>query len=132
MRPLPGATRDDGYHKPAIIKLYDFTKGGNDIVEQLNNYHTCRYRTFRWDVVALLYMLHTIRVNSKTIWCIKQDLDVRKFKSFDFTLEGAMQLIKTFIRSRNINGLRRMTIESMERVVAEKIQVAPQTNGKRK
>ena len=47
MRPLPGATRDDGYHKPAIIKLYDFTKGGTDIVDQLNDYHTCRSRTFR-------------------------------------------------------------------------------------
>ena len=41
MRPLPGATRDDGYHKRAIIKLYDFTKGGTDIVDQLNDYHTC-------------------------------------------------------------------------------------------
>ena len=84
MHPLPGATRDDGYHKPAIIKLYDFTKGGTDIVDQLNDYHTCRSRTFRWDVVALFCVLDTIRVNSKTIWCIKQGLDVQKFKSFDF------------------------------------------------
>ena len=60
MRPLPGATRDDGYHKPAIIKLYDFTKDGTDIVDQLNDSHTCRSRTFRWDVKALLYMLDTI------------------------------------------------------------------------
>ena len=132
MRPLPGATRDDGYHKPAIIKLYDFTKGGTDIVDQLNDYHTCRSRTFRWDVVALFYILDTIRVNSKTIWCIKQGLDVQKFKSFDFAWELAMQLIKPFIRCRNINGLPRMTLERMERVLGEKIQVAPQTNGKRK
>ena len=68
MRPLPGATRDDGYHKPTIIKLYDFTKGGTDIVDQLNYCHTRRSRTFIWDVVALFYMLDTIRVNSKTIW----------------------------------------------------------------
>ena len=66
MRSLPGGTRDDGYHKPAIIKLYDFTKGGTDIVDQLNDYHTCRSCTFSWDVVALFYMLDTIRVNSKT------------------------------------------------------------------
>ena len=132
MRPLPGATRDDGYHKPAIIKLYNFTKGGTDIVDQLNDYHTCRSPTFRWDVMALFYMLDTIRVNSKTIWCIKQGLDVQKFKSFDFAWELAMQLIEPFIRSRNINGLPRMTLERKERVLGEKIQVAPQTNGKRK
>ena len=133
MRPFPGATRDDGYHKPAIIKLYDFTKGGTDIVDQINYYHTCRSRTFRWGVqTALFYVLDTIRVNSKTIWCIKQGLDVQKFKSFDFAWELAMQLIKPFIRSRNINGLQRMTLERMERILGGKIQVGPQTNGKRK
>ena len=89
MRPLPGATRDDGYHKPAIIKLYDFTKGGTDIVDQLNDYHTCRSRTFRWDVVALFYMLDTIRVNSKTIWCIKQGLDYKS--SNPLILLGSLQ-----------------------------------------
>ena len=104
MRPLPGATQDDGYHKPTIIKIYDFTKGGTDIADQLNNYHTCRFRTFRWDVVALFYMLDTIRVNSKTIWCIKQGPDVQKLKFFDFAWELAIQLIEPFIRSRIING----------------------------
>ena len=110
MRSLPGATRDDGYHKPAIIKLYDFTKGGTDILDQLNDYHTCRSCTFRWDVVALFYMLGTIRVNSETIWCIKHGLDVQKFKSCDFAWELAMQLIKLFVRSRNTSGLPRMTL----------------------
>ena len=43
-----------------------------------------------------------------------------------------MQLIKAFIRSRNINALPRMTLERMERVLGEKTQVALQTNGKRK
>ena len=130
MHPLPGAARDDGCHKPAIIKLYDFNKGRTDIADQLNDYHTCQSRTFRWDVVALFYMLDTIRVNSKTIWCLKQRLDVQKFKSFDLAWELAMQLIKPFIRSWNINGLPRMRLERMERVLGEKIQVAPQTNGK--
>ena len=101
-------------------------------MDQLNDYHTCRSRTFRWDVVALFYMLGTIWVNPKTIWCITQGLDVQKFKSFDFAWELTMQLIEPFIRSRNINGLSRMTLERMERALGEKIQVAPQTNGKRK
>ena len=41
MRPLPGGTRSDGYRKPAIIKVYEFTKGWTDIMDQLNYYHTC-------------------------------------------------------------------------------------------
>ena len=89
MHSLPGARRDR-YHKPAIIKLYNFTKGGTDIVDQLNDYGIYRSRTFRWDVVALFCMLDTIGVNSKTIGCIKQGLDVQKFKSFDLAWELAM------------------------------------------
>lgn len=30
MRPLLGVTRDDGNNKPALYKLYDFTKGGTE------------------------------------------------------------------------------------------------------
>ena len=36
-RPLHGKTIDDGKEKPQIIKCYDFTKGGTDIVDQLND-----------------------------------------------------------------------------------------------
>ena len=32
--PLLGVTMDDGKHKPAILKLYDLTKCGTDIVDQ--------------------------------------------------------------------------------------------------
>lgn len=32
LRPLIGTTRDNGMRKPVIIKFYDFTKGGKDIL----------------------------------------------------------------------------------------------------
>ena len=34
MLPLLGTTKDDGKKKPAIYQLYDFTKGGTDVVDQ--------------------------------------------------------------------------------------------------
>ena len=34
MPPLLGTTKDDGKKKPAIYKLYDFTKGGTDVMDQ--------------------------------------------------------------------------------------------------
>ena len=41
MRPLMGITRDDGKLKPALIKFYDFTKGGTDIMDQkISKYST--------------------------------------------------------------------------------------------
>lgn len=29
-----GVTKDDGKNKPAVFKLFDFAKGGTDIVDQ--------------------------------------------------------------------------------------------------
>ena len=40
MRPIPGITKDYGKSKPSIMKIYDFTKGGTDIVDQLNDYNS--------------------------------------------------------------------------------------------
>ena len=33
--------------KPQITKLYDFTKGGTDIVDQLNDYDTTQVKSYR-------------------------------------------------------------------------------------
>ena len=45
--PLNGKTKDDGKQKPALPKLYDFTKGGTDIVDQLIGYYTTRVASRR-------------------------------------------------------------------------------------
>ena len=42
MRPLNGITRDDNKQKSCIYKFKDFTNGGTDIVDQLNDYYTIR------------------------------------------------------------------------------------------
>ena len=34
MEPILGVTKDDQKFKPQIYKLYDFTKGGADIIDQ--------------------------------------------------------------------------------------------------
>ena len=46
-----------------IIKFYNFTKGGTDIVDQLNDYYTTRSKSCHWVMVALSYMLETATVN---------------------------------------------------------------------
>ena len=40
--PILGLTKDDGKSKPAIIKFYDFTKGGTDIVDQIMEKNTVK------------------------------------------------------------------------------------------
>ena len=47
-RPLHGKTIDDGKQKPQILRFYDFTKGGTDIVDQQNDYYTTRSKSCPW------------------------------------------------------------------------------------
>ena len=82
MRPLNGITRDDNKQKPGIYKFYDFKKGGTDFVDQPNDYYTVRCHSNRWELVAFYYILGTICINSKTLFCIKKGLDVKKENTF--------------------------------------------------
>ena len=48
MQPLPGIiTKDDNSQKPSMYEFYDFTKGGTDIVDQLNDFYTTRSKSKR-------------------------------------------------------------------------------------
>ena len=107
MRPLHKKTKDDKKEKPAIYKLYDFTKGGTDIVDQMNDCYTTRAKTLRWSTLGFYYMLDTIRVNSKSLWCIKHGKDPKKANTFDVGLDLAHSLVMPFIQQRSLVGLRK-------------------------
>ena len=42
LAPMLASTKDDNRNKLALYKLYDFTKGGTDIVDQRMGFHTCK------------------------------------------------------------------------------------------
>ena len=52
-----GVPTDDGKKKPAIIKLYDFTKGGTDICDQCIENFTVKVKSRHWTMPALAYLL---------------------------------------------------------------------------
>ena len=47
MSPLLGVTTDDNKRKPAILKLYDFTKGGTDVADQKLGTYTVKSKSRR-------------------------------------------------------------------------------------
>ena len=55
-RPLHEKTIDDDKEKPQVTRFYDFTKGGTDIVDQLNDYYTTRAKSCGWVLLALSYV----------------------------------------------------------------------------
>ena len=108
-RPLKGKTEDDGKNKPAIYKLYDFTKGGTDIDNQLNEFYTSRTKAVRWSSIGLSYVFHTARVNAKTLYHIAKNEDInKKSSSFKFGWALSLQLLKPYVQQRNLNGLTKM------------------------
>ena len=102
---MQGITRDDGKKKPAIYKLYDFTKGGTDIVDQRMGGYTCKAKSPKWSMVAFYFLIDESRVNASTILAIKEKKDPRSIDSFEFGWDLGMSLIKPCIQRRSLNGL---------------------------
>ena len=113
MRPLHKKTKNDKKEKAAINKLYDFTKGGTDIVDQMNDCYTTRAKTLRWSTLGFYYMLDTIRVNAKSLWCIKHGKDQKKANTFDVGLDLAHSLVILFIQQRSLVGLRKPLLKKI-------------------
>jgi len=64
----PRSYKNDEKKRPAAYKLYDFTKGGTDIVDQKMSFYTCKAKSRKWTMVLFAYLLDTIRVNSATLY----------------------------------------------------------------
>ena len=58
-------------------------------------------------------MLDTIRVNSKSLWCIKHGKDSKKANTFDVGLDLAHSLVMTFIQQRSLVGLRKPLLKKI-------------------
>jgi len=101
LEPILGTTKDDKCHKLGLYKLYDFTKGGTDIVDQRMGFHTTKTKSRKWTSVMFAYMLDTARVNSSTIFALNLGKDPVKEKSFQYTHKLVMELVTPTIEKRN-------------------------------
>ena len=104
-KPLQGVTRDDGCRKPAVIKLYDFTKGGTDNVDQRIAMYSTRTKSAKWTRSALSFVLDTARVNSATLFAIATGASPHSIDSFEFAWDLANSLVLPLARSRPVQGL---------------------------
>ena len=53
-------------------------------------------------------MLDSSKVNSKTLWCMKNKIDICKHKTFDFTWQFANELCVRQVSHQSTNGLSKM------------------------
>ena len=112
--PFRGVTKDDDKKKPAAYKIYDFTKGGTDIVDQKMSFYSCKTKSRNWSLVVFGYLLDTIRVNSAALHALNRNMDPKKQSSFESGYSLAEQLLLPQIRTRNKNGLASNLITKLE------------------
>ena len=68
----------DGKKKPAICKLYDFTKAGTDVMEHQIGSFTCIPKSIPWTLIAFCYMFDVHRINASTVFALKKKIDLCK------------------------------------------------------
>ena len=89
---------DDDKNKAALYKLYDFTKGGTDIVDKWMDFYTCKSKSRKWSMVAFSYIVDMARVNSSTLFALNGNKDSLKQSSFEFGMDILCSLVGTFIQ----------------------------------
>ena len=78
--------------KPLSYNIYDYTKGGIGIPDQRVGSYTTKYKTRKWTLVALSYVLDMARINRKAIFVTnnaKEDVN-----SFEFGWKLMKALVK--------------------------------------
>ena len=114
MPSLLATTKDDNKSKPTIYKLYDFSRGGADIIGQRMGFYSCKLKSKRWTVNAFSYVLDTCRANASTMYAMNNDLQPRNTKYVDFKFELAMSLICPHIEQTSLIGITSSEVRKIE------------------
>ena len=96
---------DDDKNKAGLYKLYDFTKGGTNIVDQRMGFYICKFRSRKWSMVAFSYIVNKACMNSSTLFALNGIKDPLKQSSFEFAMGIVCRLVGSFIQQRNQSHL---------------------------
>ena len=118
--PILGITKDDGKSKLGIYKVYDFTKGGTDIIHQRVGFYTCKPKSRKWTITMFSYVTDMARINSSTTFALHKKYDSCKQGSFEYCYTLLYQLEKPFIQSRSLNGLSTLVRQTIELVIGKR------------
>ena len=120
--------------KPIVYKIYDYTKGGNNIPDQRMGSYTTKLKTRKWTRVANYYLLDANRVNAETI-AVANGKVVES--SFGFSWNLSLALVKTLMEARlKVGGLttnlERSIHEMLEKKVCKPTTIAAPSKSRRR
>ena len=91
-------TRDER-KKPQVITFYSRTKGGVDVMDMMPRIHTTRFKSHKWIMNALAYMLDTVRTNIFTLW--NEIHSNNKMGSFDISFLRIFKFVTKMLQGYN-------------------------------
>ena len=109
----------DAKAKPDVLKFYDHTKGGVDVVDLISANSSTRMKTRRWTLNALAFVLDTERTNACTIL---REATGNKISTFEFTWQLAKNLVVPHMvrRYNNPIGLSTNVMKKMQKILGIK------------
>ena len=99
--------------------MYDFTKGGTDIIDQRMGFYTCKPKFRKWIVTVFNYVIDMAHVNSSTTFALEKKYDPCKQDSFEYCYTLLHQLVKPFMQSRSLNGLTTLVRQKIELIIGK-------------
>ena len=109
IHPILGITKDDGKKKLAVSKLYDFTKGGTNMLDQKMSKFSTKAKSNKWTRVAFSYLLDTAHVNASTVLQHTLENADTKVDAFELGWALAESLVIPFAMKRSYLGLSKKT-----------------------
>ena len=109
MQPFLGKTIVNQRKKPAIMKFYYFIKSDPDIIGQKMVLCTVKPRSFMWTLVALSYLLDTVRVNANKIYNFNQI----HFTASNFSVSLTQVLVTPHVKRRSTVGLNKPILQKI-------------------
>ena len=112
-----------------VLKFYDHTKGGVDVVDLISSNSSTRMKCRRWTVNALAFILDTVRTNAITIH--RENIKKNKMSSFDFTWQLAKTLAITHVHRRyeHRNEMTKKIVNQMAKFLGVKTIPPPLAGG---
>lgn len=119
----------DSIKKPDVLKFYDHTKGGVDVVDLISSNSSTRMKTRKWTLNALAFVLDTERTNAFTIF--KEATGNDRMTTFEFTWQLAKNLVVPNIvrRYHNRCGISTDVVSKMAKVLGINTVRDPQLQG---
>ena len=107
--------KNDQHCKPHVLVMYDYTKGGADVVDLILTHRTTKIKSKRWSLDAFVFILDTVQTNVTTILADNKS----SFSKFKFTYQIGKALVLPIIRLRYgiSNGVQIVVMEKIRRVL---------------